>query len=316
MGGPAPAVASENIVLGPVEAINEVRFPHTVVSIVTDGAGLPVAGRQVDFAILSGPHAGTTGAGVTVADGRATFTYTGTTTGFDTIIASLVDSLGSPQNSNQAFKRWELPICGNGMIDPGEDCEPGMFCAGGCNPVLGFCFDIPCNDDCTCPCGNGIAEPGEECDDGNRVREDGCSSGCRIEWCPLGAGFWKNHPTAWETDSLELGKETYGKDELLAILGSPTATEGAADASLTLARQMIAAKLNVARGSALTSEIVFAFVLRDPFFEFPGRLPYHVDPDSPLGEEMLSAAAVLERYNKGKFTPDCVTRTREERRRL
>src|SRR3990170_4959730 len=33
--------------------------------------------------------------------------------------------------------------------------------------------------------------------------------------CPLSHGFWKNHASDWPTDSLALGGETYGTDDLL-----------------------------------------------------------------------------------------------------
>jgi large repetitive protein len=58
-------------------------------------------------------------------------------------------------------------LCGNGRLDPGEQCEPLEFCRGGCNPTAHICVDISCLEDCTCPlpvCGDAIVDPGEECD--------------------------------------------------------------------------------------------------------------------------------------------------------
>ena len=63
--------------------------------------------------------------------------------------------------------------------------------------------------------------------------------------CPLSQGYWKNHPNAWPVNSLMLGSQTYTKAELLAILNTP----GGGDASMILAVQLIAAKLNIAAGS-------------------------------------------------------------------
>ncbi len=68
------------------------------------------------------------------------------------------------------------PHCGNGIREPGEQCDDGnrMSCdAGGCDR------------DCTIPlCGNGAAcGPFETCDDGNFLEEDGCSSLCILEGC-------------------------------------------------------------------------------------------------------------------------------------
>jgi cysteine-rich repeat protein len=68
-------------------------------------------------------------------------------------------------------------VCGNGFIDPGEQCDDG-------NTIDGD----GCDSNCTLPgCGNGILDPGEECDDGNVNNCDGCSSLCRIE--PAGASW-------------------------------------------------------------------------------------------------------------------------------
>ncbi|OLC53307.1 MAG: hypothetical protein AUH92_06200 [Acidobacteria bacterium 13_1_40CM_4_69_4] len=313
VGGSMPAVAAESIVLGPNIDFNPVGDQHTVVAFVVDAGGQPIAGRQVDFEILSGPHAGARGSDITDASGHAAFTYTGTAAGLDTIMASFVDSSGTRQTSNAVRKQWFVPLCGNGVIDPGEQCEPHTLCAGECNPVIGVCFDIGCRSDCTCPCGDGIVDPGEQCDDGNHLSGDGCSPGCLIERCPLGAGFWKNHPEAWQVDSLELGRETYSKAELLAILGTSTGSGSDADASLVLADQMIAAELNIAGGSAITPEIDPVLFFQDPLSELSGRLPYGVDPDSPIGQKLIDAADVLEKYNKGKFTTECSRMTTRSR---
>lgn len=58
--------------------------------------------------------------------------------------------------------------CGNGTIDPGEDCDPpnGISCDPTCKTIV---------------CGNGKVQPGEECDDGNLVPGDGCGSDCQLE---------------------------------------------------------------------------------------------------------------------------------------
>ena len=62
--------------------------------------------------------------------------------------------------------------CGDGIEDPGEDCDDG-------NPVEGD----GCDSNCTfSACGNGIVSPatGEECDDGNLEDGDCCSAGCEL----------------------------------------------------------------------------------------------------------------------------------------
>src|SRR5262249_46034847 len=63
--------------------------------------------------------------------------------------------------------------------------------------------------------------------------------------CPLGQGFWKNHSDTWPVTSLTLGSQTYTQAELLALYDTPPR----GDASVILAHQLIAAKLNIANGS-------------------------------------------------------------------
>jgi fibro-slime domain-containing protein len=63
------------------------------------------------------------------------------------------------------------PVCGDGIVSLGEECDDGVNdggygeCAPGC--VLGPY------------CGDGMVQPPEDCDDGNRFDGDGCGSACR-----------------------------------------------------------------------------------------------------------------------------------------
>lgn len=61
--------------------------------------------------------------------------------------------------------------CGDGIVDPPEECDDGEANAG--TPGA-------CRADCTLPrCGDGVVDPGEICDDGNLLDGDGCESTCR-----------------------------------------------------------------------------------------------------------------------------------------
>jgi cysteine-rich repeat protein len=111
--------------------------------------------------------------------------------------------------------------CGNGVLEPGEDCDDGNIRAGdGCSErclnegttacttpatQLNCCgngrretgedcdgvpFPSGCSERClnqvegrpsTTVCGNGAVEEGEDCDDGNTNSGDGCSSSCLNE---------------------------------------------------------------------------------------------------------------------------------------
>lgn len=97
----------EGINLTPQTATNPVDTSHTVTAIVSDSTGARLPGVTVDFEVTSGPNAGTSGSGVTDANGEATFTYTGSGgPGTDSISGSFTDSSGTVQ-TDTAEKIWE-----------------------------------------------------------------------------------------------------------------------------------------------------------------------------------------------------------------
>jgi len=65
------------------------------------------------------------------------------------------------------------PICGDGIVSLGEQCDDGVN-DGGQGECQPGCVIGPY-------CGDGIQQEGEACDDHNRVNGDGCSSTCRKE---------------------------------------------------------------------------------------------------------------------------------------
>jgi len=70
--------------------------------------------------------------------------------------------------------RWLISTaCGNGVLDPGEQCDDG-------NAVDGDGCDANCT---ATACGNGIVTAGEQCDDGNAVDTDDCKSDCTLNVC-------------------------------------------------------------------------------------------------------------------------------------
>lgn len=58
-------------------------------------------------------------------------------------------------------------------------------------------------------------------------------------------GYWKNHPEAWPTNTVTIGNQTFTKNEAIAILKA--AVKG--DKTLSMSKQLIAAKLNVIDGN-------------------------------------------------------------------
>src|SRR6185436_1078878 len=64
--------------------------------------------------------------------------------------------------------------------------------------------------------------------------------------CTYTVGYWKNHPEAWApVTGLTLGSVFYTNAQLLQILNQPVAGNGL----ISLAHQLIAAKLNIAHGA-------------------------------------------------------------------
>ncbi|MDI1451161.1 proprotein convertase P-domain-containing protein [Polyangium sp. 6x1] len=77
------------------------------------------------------------------------------------------------------FNSWTLALClgadnycGNGVVDPGEECDDGNA-----NPT------DACSNTCTVydGCGDGNLDAGEVCDDNNVTALDGCSTTCQVE---------------------------------------------------------------------------------------------------------------------------------------
>src|SRR5262249_61131168 len=100
---------------------------------------------------------------------------------------------------------------------------------------------------------------------------------------------------------LTLGSQAYTQDELLALFDPPPR----GDASVILAHQLIAAKLNIATG-ADTTPISATIADADRLLSgFTGKLPYNVRPSSATGQAMVNDATVLESYNNGELTPEC-----------
>src|SRR5439155_20205262 len=138
-----------------------------------------------------------------------------------------------------------------------------------------------------------------------------CTSTCQLVpscpvRCPRTQGFWKNHQSAWPVTSLTLGSQSYTQAELLTILSTPVGTGTKADASLILADQLIAAKLNIAAGSdpaPVSSTIAHADSLLSAFGG--NKLPYKVKTSSAIGKMMVSDANTLNSYNNGLLTLVC-----------
>jgi hypothetical protein len=129
--------------------------------------------------------------------------------------------------------------------------------------------------------------------------------------CPLTQGFWKNHPNAWDgVTSLMIGGQTYDQADLITILKTPPK---GGDASLILAHQLIAAKLNVDTGSVfipdpIGSTIAMADMLLSTNCGTSLLPSCFVAASSTPGQQMVNAAATLDAFNSGTLTPICTPR--------
>ncbi len=111
---------------------------------------------------------------------------------------------GNRLNGDGCSSICQVEICGNAVLDYGEECDDGNInsddsCSDSC--LLENCGDGIINGDEECDddnitdgdgcskyclieiCGNGILDPDEECDDGNILGDDDCSSTCEYEFC-------------------------------------------------------------------------------------------------------------------------------------
>ncbi|MBK7825432.1 fibrinogen-like YCDxxxxGGGW domain-containing protein [Nannocystis sp.] len=98
------------------------------------------------------------------------------------------------------------PVCGDGVLDPGEACDAGpanaddAACTLACKTAscgdglvqagVELCDDGNQQDDDLCvagclpaACGDGFVGPGEACDDGNNIDDDACGNDCAPQSC-------------------------------------------------------------------------------------------------------------------------------------
>jgi len=120
--------------------------------------------------------------------------------------------------------------------------------------------------------------------------------------CVHSQGYWKNHSDVWPVSSLMLGSVTYNQTDLLNILNAPVVGNGL----VSLAHQLIAAKLNLAAGAQEPIGITAAISTADALI---GSL---VIP--PIGSAFVAPSSTsaltttLDQYNNGTYVggpPHC-----------
>lgn len=88
--------------------------------------------------------------------------------------------------------------CGNGIVDPGEECDcgAGATIASDCSPPNSDIVADACRTDCRqARCGDGVVDAAEACDDGNEIDEDACTTACAVNVC--GDGIQRPRRACW-----------------------------------------------------------------------------------------------------------------------
>ena len=197
-----PAVP-QTITISPASATNYLDghgggdTTHSVTATLTDSHGAVVPSYPIKI-VITGPAGPQTFNGTTDGSGQFTVNYTNTNgvPGNDTITATAtfmvpvglefkdathqgLVMVGMPQVgtvTGTASKSWVVATCGDGVVQPGEQCDDG-------NGVDGDGCDHNCT---TTGCGNGVLTAGEQCDDGNPTNGDGCDDNCTPTGCGNG----------------------------------------------------------------------------------------------------------------------------------
>ena len=118
---------------------------------------------------------------------------------------------------------------------------------------------------------------------------------CATTGCTLTQGYWKNHPESWPVTSMALGTTTYTQTQLLNILKQPVKGNGL----VSLAHQLIAAKLNVANGA---SGAVIAASIASADTTIGSLVVPPVGNGSLSTSSVCSLVSALDQYNNGLAT--------------
>lgn len=106
---------------------------------------------------------------------------------------------------------------------------------------------------------------------GDEGGDEGGDDPIVTDFCPRGHGYWKNHPADWPVMNLDLGADNPDQAALLDILN----TSPRGDATIILARSLIAAKLNMAAGAgdgiADVIDAADAYLTEHPVGSNPGK---------------------------------------------
>jgi hypothetical protein len=120
--------------------------------------------------------------------------------------------------------------------------------------------------------------------------------------CTRSAGYWLTHPRNWPTHNLVIGGRSYNEALLLLVLDLPSK----GSATISLAQQLIAAKLNIAAGA---SPVAAPVGTADAIIGNLGPHLLQSCTKTPLPTRTIdSYEDMLERYNQGLSGPPACAR--------
>jgi hypothetical protein len=118
--------------------------------------------------------------------------------------------------------------------------------------------------------------------------------------CTLTQGYWKTHPEAWPVDLLTVGGASYAKEDLIVLLATPPRR----DAAYIVAKQLIAAQLNVLNGADAVGAGVYDVILAAE--DWLATVGLGNFPTGTLREEGIQYAEQLDVFNNGlSGVPHC-----------
>jgi hypothetical protein len=105
-------------------------------------------------------------------------------------------------------------------------------------------------------------------------------------------GFWKRHQGVWPIEVITVGSRDYTKEEARRLISNGS------DKSLTMFRQVLTAKLNIAAGSQADC-IEDILTEADQWLKTHGPVPSRISPSSIAWRQGKSLAEYLNDYNTG-----------------
>jgi cysteine-rich repeat protein len=143
-----------------------------VINILTNDSDVDGNLDVSSVSITQAPYGGTI-TSINRFTGAVTYTPLSSYQGTDTFIYKVCDTSGCCDTATVLITVDNCPVCGNGVVDPGEECDDGNTNN-----------NDSCRNNCTLPkCGDGIKDPNEECDDGNTNNNDECRNDCTLPYC-------------------------------------------------------------------------------------------------------------------------------------